>query len=132
MFRSIALVGIMTLAMAGSARAASIVVNGGFETGSFSGWTSAGNNGFDGVTCPGPSSIVNQGNCAGFFGAVGAVSTLSQSLPTVIGETYAITFALDAFGDVPSSFAASFGGVPLNSLSNPNTGGAYQVFNFLR
>src|SRR5262245_6276789 len=83
---------------------AELVVNGGFETGSFFGWASAGNNGFDGVTSPGPSSLVHSGNSAAFFGAVGAPSSLSQALATIPGERYIISFWLNAFGDNPSTF----------------------------
>jgi len=132
MFRSVALVGIMTLAVAGPASAASIVVNGGFETGDFFGWTQGGNTAFTGVFCPGPDPAVNEGNCAAFFGPTGSVGTITQNLTTVIGQIYSISYALNASGDNPSSFAASFGGSSLASTSNPETFDVYQTFSFLR
>jgi PEP-CTERM motif len=127
--RSVALVGIMTLAVAGPARAANIVINGGFETGNFTGWTQGGNTTFDGVQCPGPSSTVFAGNCSAFFGAIGTPSTLSQILTTVPGTTYAISFAFRPDGGNPSSFSASFAGNPLIALNNPPAS-AFQLFTF--
>lgn len=128
--RSIVLVGIMTLAVAGPARAANIVVNGGFETGSFANWTNAGNTTFDGVQCPGPGPTVFAGNCSAFFGAIGTPSTLTQILTTVPGTTYAISFALLPDGGQTSSFSASFGGNQLVALTNPPASASFQVFNF--
>ena len=101
-----------------------LVNNPGFETGDFTGWTPGGNFGFNGVTCPGPSSIVHSGNCAGFFGPVGTPGTLSQDVATTAGQDYNIDFWLQAIGDVPSLFEVSFNGVTLLSLNNPSTGGS--------
>jgi hypothetical protein len=107
MSRSAKLLGVIVagLAIGAAMPAQSLTVisptinNGGFESGSFPPWASGGNNGFDGVTCPGPSSIVHGGNCAAFFGAVGAPSSLSQTVTGNVGGNFTLDFWLEAFGD---------------------------------
>lgn len=102
--------------VAGGAQALNIVNNGSFETGDFSGWTQMGNTGFNGVSCPGGAP---QGSCYGFFGPVGSDGGISQSLSTVAGNKYVITFSLSTDGGTPSDFSATFGGTTLTSLINP-------------
>ena len=72
-----------TLGLGGSAGAVSIVTNGGFETGSFTGWTQTGNTTFNGVQCPGPGPTVHGGNCSAFFGPIGSTGGISQTLVTI-------------------------------------------------
>ena len=128
-----AIVGAVVLLVAAPAYAAPInlVTNGGFETGSFAGWTSGGNTGFMGVQCPGPGPTVNEGNCAAFAGPVGSDGTLSQVLATAIGGNYLISFAWLPDGGTPSDFSASFGGSTLFSVTNPPAS-VYHVMSFLR
>jgi len=89
------LLAILLLALATvPARGATIVLNGGFETGTFSDWTYVPSTfSFDGVTsCCG---IPHSGNYGAYFGAFqGTTSSLSQDLPTVAGEFYALNFWL--------------------------------------
>ena len=61
-----------------------IVVNGGFETGDFSGWTASIDPVFDGVDSFAPHS----GTFAAFFGNPSGASTISQTLTTVSGTVY--------------------------------------------
>ncbi len=96
-----------------------IVVNGGFETGDFAGFTLSGDNSFSGVDCPGTPFAI-QGNCQAFFGSEGSIGTLSQNLSTVAGTTYEIRFQLQTDGESPSSFSAFFGSSLLISLINPS------------
>ncbi len=114
---------------AGSALAApNLVINGGFETGGFSGWSQLNNFVFSGVTCPG-TAIVPEGNCAGFFGPFGADGTLAQALTTQAGQFYDISFDFATDGGSPSDFSAMWGANTLMSLTNPPTSG-FQGFSF--
>jgi len=107
------------------------LVNGGFETSDLTGWTEAGDNTFNGVSC-GPGATVAQGNCSYFAGPIGSNSTLSQSLATQPGTAYSISFSFEPDGGTPSHFAASFGGVTLVDVNNPAAQSSFQNFNFVR
>lgn len=116
--------------ISGPAYADNIVVNGGFETGDFTGWTQSGNTGFTGVECPG-APVALEDNCDAFFGPVGSDGTLSQDLPTLVGQFYNISFDFESDGGTPSDFSASWGGVPLISLTDPAAGIQFLSFNAL-
>src|SRR5216110_1829080 len=92
-----------------SVPAQAAVVNCGFETGDFTGWTQTGNTSFDGVTCPGPGPTVRGGNCSAFFGPVGSTGGITQTISTTPGGTYTVFFSLLTDGGTPSSFEADFG-----------------------
>ena len=123
------LVSVVALAFCSSAGAVSIVTNGGFETGDFTGWTQTGNSTFNGVQSPGPSSTVHSGNSSAFFGPIGTVGGISQNLVTIPGASYIVDFWFLPDGGNPSSFSASFGGTTLVSLTNP-AAGPYTEFSF--
>jgi len=114
-----------------SSAQASLVTNGGFETGDFTGWTQTGNTGFSGVQTPGPSSSVHSGNSSAFFGPVGSVGGISQNLVTIPGASYIVDFWFKPDGGTPSSFSASFGGTTLVSLTNPAASSSFLELAFL-
>src|SRR5262249_7226650 len=92
-----------------------LVVNCGFETGDTTGWTLTGNAGFIGVT----GGAQNSGIFTLFAGPVGSDGFLTQTIPTVPGQAYRISFYFEADGGTPSDFAVSFNGVQLYSEVNP-------------
>lgn len=104
-----------------------IVVNGGFETGDFTGWTLAGDTVYgryifnvvttDNGIAP-PVEIVHSGNYGAFLGQGGYLATLSQTLPTVSNQLYQVSFWLDnpVAGD-PQQFSANWDGTELVNLS---------------
>ena len=110
-------------------QAAELVTNGGFETGDFTGFTRTGNQGFTGVSGAFSGTNPYEGNFQGYFGAVGSAGTISQTLATVAGQQYLISFALRSFGGRTNSFAADFGATNLITLSNFGNL-PYNVFTF--
>jgi hypothetical protein len=100
-FLSLLAIPLLCLAMHASATPmtpiTNIVANGGFESGSFApGWTQSGNTSNTGVD----SDNTHTGNFAAGFGNVGSISILDQTLTTIVGATYDLSFFLaNEFGD---------------------------------
>jgi hypothetical protein len=99
---------ILTLVLLGGARTArgDFVVNGGFQSGDFTGWTTN------------PGNFILAGS--GYAGSNGAVldvtSSLAQTVTTPVGTPLDLTFALAYTGSPGSTFQVSFGG---NLLPDP-------------
>jgi hypothetical protein len=117
----------------GAGRAnADIVVNGGFETGDFTGWTVSGVDPFDVFVS---TSMPHSGLFAADLGSVGGIGFLSQTLPTTAGQTYALSYWLanDGFGPV-EHFDARINGnvIPGSVLDSPgiDSGFPYRQFTF--
>jgi len=111
-------------------QAQSIVTNGGFETGDFSGWnqTPAASGSFFGVDGPAPAlnysllpSGAYEGNDYAFFGATGTqADSIDQLLATTPGYTYDVNFWVnDSAGG--ANFTATWGGVQLTSFGTDTT-----------
>ena len=110
-----------------------VLINGGFETGDFTGWTGIGDTTFNGVECPGPSPVVFEGNCSAFFGPVGTTGGIQQTVSGLaVGDFYTVSFAIRPDGLTPSSISASFGGQTLLNVANPPGSfvGPFDVYNF--
>jgi hypothetical protein len=98
----------------GSAGAISLVTNGGFETGDFTGWVLSGNTNFASVN----GDLPHSGLKAAEFGAAGSDTILTQTLSTILGAEYSVTFWFQNSGGTPNNFSASFGSSSLLSLPN--------------
>jgi hypothetical protein len=98
------------------------VVNGGFESGDFSGWTLSSSDGYAFVT----DSLAHSGSYHAAFGDSGAGSSLSQTLATTAGTTYAVSFWLELDdGATPNSFSWSWDGITQAGLADVGAGFGY-------
>jgi hypothetical protein len=91
-----------------SAHATPLLINGGFETGDFSGWMLSGST---------DSNVVDTGAQHGeeysaYFGQAGMPASITQTLSTQVGHSYVVSFWL-----------ANLGG----SMNNPSTVDSFEV-----
>src|SRR5277367_495524 len=117
-------------AMLCSANPSNLVTNCGFETGDFTGWTLSGNDvplelgnlyGVEGID-PLDNIAPHSGNFQAFIADLDVNSTtLSQTLTTIAGDAYTVSFYLaqdtPAGGIFSNELSVSFGGTTLASLS---------------
>ena len=100
------------------------VVNGGFETGTFAGWTQTGDTGFSGVD----PFAARTGSFGAFFGPAN-LGGISQSFATLAGTLYRVEFALSlASSDQPNSFAWTWNGVSQSPILNNAAAFGYTNF----
>ncbi len=114
---------------ASSQAKADLIVNGGFETGDFTGWTHYGNTGATFVSS-GPNSP-EEGSYAAQLGPVGSLGFLAQTLATTAGASYEISFAWGTIGGPINEFRVTWDGNILLDYTNftPSDYPDYQVFN---
>src|SRR5437763_12768139 len=83
---------LISLCFINRASAQELIVNGGFETGDFTGWTQSGNTGFTAVTNnPGGA---HSGTFYASFGPVGSLGFITQTAATTAGSTYTLNYLL--------------------------------------
>jgi hypothetical protein len=113
MKRSVWLAALAALALGVShASAGNLLVNPGFETGDFTGWTQSGNTGFTGVD----SSSPHTGNFNVDTGPVGSLGFISQTVATTGGSHYVLSGWLQSDGATPNEFVIQFNGVTVLDL----------------
>jgi hypothetical protein len=99
-----------------------LVVNPGFETGTFSGWTLSGNTGSTFVR----SNLPHTGFYSAQLGPVGSDGFLTQTFATTPGHQYQFSFWEASDGGITNDFEASFNGVTLYSVTNEGSHGYVQ------
>jgi PEP-CTERM motif len=111
----------LMIAAAPAVAATNLIVNPGFETGDFTGWTIGGNSDPTafGVLCLG-GALVAEGNCSAYSSAIGAPVTFSQTFATIVGQSYEVDYWALFDGASGSQFGATFGGTSLSNLNNPS------------
>ncbi|MBW8864708.1 MAG: hypothetical protein JF609_07255, partial [Verrucomicrobia bacterium] len=104
----------------------SVVQNGGFETGDFTDWTLVGDTVTGHLTYNVVATsnnfpdIVHSGNFGAFLGEGGFLATLTQTLPTIPGQCYQLSFWLNnPLSASPQEFAARWNGTNLIDLVDP-------------
>jgi sugar lactone lactonase YvrE len=99
-----------------------LVLNGGFESGDFTGWVEIGDFTFCGIGSD--PTVVHSGHYGAELGTVGALSYLSQTLSTVAEQSYVLSFWLDSpDGQTPNEFLVSWNGTKLFDQTNLGTVG---------
>jgi len=112
--KALGIVAWLALLPVAGASATELVTDGGFEAGDLAAWSLTDSSGFSGLT-----SNAHSGSYAAALGAVQTDGTLGQTLGTVNGQSYSLTFWLaNNSGDPTTSFEVAIGGVVLDSLSN--------------
>lgn len=105
-----------------SVQAQNLLANHGFETGDLSGWTLSGSTSFEGVSST-FATTPNSGSYSAFFGAVGTYNLISQTINTVVGDTYNLSFFLDNSGGPFSEAYAQWGGTQVWDVQPAGTFG---------
>ena len=115
------IIGSLIVLAANTVAGAAIVNNGGFDSGSFSGWTQSGDTA--------ATSVVPNGEYTPQAGSDYAqlsphdTGGLSQNIVLTSGQEYAFTFWYQTDGFQPFALTASFDGTQLFSVSSGSTGG---------
>jgi hypothetical protein len=107
----------------------SIVQNGGFETGDFTGWTQSGDSNDTQISTN--ASYVHSGNYSAVLGPPSTPGYLGQNLATYPGQTYLFSFWLrNPTGGTPNQFQALWNNTLLVAQTNL-TGTAWNHFQLL-
>jgi subtilase family serine protease len=101
----------------------SLVQNGGFETGDFTGWTLNGSSSYNFVTTDSTiSGVVHSGSYGAALGQYSSLGYLYQTLTTSPGQNYLLSLWLDnpnnSIGATPNQFLVQWNGATVFNQSN--------------
>jgi hypothetical protein len=103
------------IAFASFSAQASIIVNGDFQTGNFTGWTKSGNTSLSDIVA---NSITSNHTSVWRSGATGSLAYISQNVVTVTGATYSFGFDVHNIATSNSIFEAYFDNVLVAGFTN--------------
>jgi methionine-rich copper-binding protein CopC len=109
-----------------------LVTNGGFETGDFTAWTQSGDTGSTGVTGTFDGTAPHSGSFHAHFGPTGSLGFIAQTLSTIAGASYTLTFWLShPYSDstAGTEWLVRVGGTTLRDVQNAGNFG-YTQFTF--
>jgi PEP-CTERM motif len=123
---------LLVMSLAVGAQATNYIVNGGFETGDYTGWTNAGctpyfvsTAGFDGWS-------PNSGTYFSSEGGVGCDHTMSQTFADTAGQSLTIAFWYGSDGGITNDLNVYWNGTNIYSLVNEgDTRPNYNLYSFL-
>jgi len=95
--------------------AGNLVMNCGFETGDFTGWSLTGNTGYTGVY---GSPYNNSGNYGAYLGPIGSDGFLSQTITDAPGATLDLSFWLENEYYGPDEFSVQWDGTTILNLGS--------------
>jgi Immunoglobulin I-set domain len=99
-----------------------LVQNGDFESGDFSNWTSSGN--LSSTSVSSSPTYVHSGNYAAILGPVGSLGYLSQTVPTLPGQSYLLSFWLtNPNAQINNEFLVAWNGITIFDRINIPTPG---------
>ena len=127
--------GVGTITNDDGAATANLVVNGGFESGDFSGWTLSGNSSGNQIYIA-PTVFPGEVHTGSYSAGLGSMNRtdgiLTQNIATTAGQHYTLSFWIesDNNGSTPiNHFAAEWNGQTLMAVTDaPNSG--YQLYTF--
>lgn len=125
--RMLTVFAVMLLVSGWAGTASAAIINGDFESGSFSGWTQFGNVGFTSI---GGGATAHSGSFGASFGPVGSTGGIVQTLATTAGTQYELSYWLRHDGGNPNSVLVEWNGIAQQSLVN-DPGFGYTEFTFL-
>ena len=116
-----------TLMVVAAMPAQADVVNGGFETGDFTGWVQTGDVSFSGVDL----FAARSGTYGAFFGPT-SIGGISQSFATVANASYQVSFSLSLLDSAtPNNFSWSWNGLTQTPVLSNSTAFGYTQFSSL-
>lgn len=118
----------LILSWAGQSKA-ELIVNGGFETGNFSGWSV--NSFATSVQSDYGGFLPYSGNYFASLGNIGGLGSLRQTVSTSAGATYLLSMRLGSDGETPNAFRVDWNGTTVYDQTDlPSTSGTYQLLSF--
>ncbi len=124
----IGLLALMLVSMTAVRADANLVLNPGFEAGTYADWDQDGDTRYMFITSS--PSYVHSGTFAARFAGLGDNALLSQSLTTSVGVEYQVSYWLKGDGDIPNDFSVSFGGQVLHTDPTNEPAFPYTLFTF--